>query len=234
MTANSTHMTILPDIAEFVAKVELFSKRKLNYPSEVSELLQIAVQTGLIKEFGELTFQAKFLTRTQEVIRQVGNKTEGIKKLSTEYETVLKKSMGVLNQLVERTSPEIGQNYLNLFFSMEPDSLLRLMNLYSDLSWIKNWQIDGKPLPYEAQSSKKVPAQDPSNPMKEENQQEKVKKSLFHIQRIALLAAILLVLFLLIDPPVTILGWILSLGITTLLAYIVIQTVFLIRNPYSQ
>jgi hypothetical protein len=234
MITNSTHMTILPDIAEFVAKVEVFSNRKLNYPSEVSVLLQIAVQTGLIKEFGELTFRAKFLTRTQEVIRQVGNNTEGIKKLSMEYETVLKKSMGVLNRLVERTSPEIGQNYLDLFFSMEPDSLLRLMNLYSDLSWIKNWQIDGKPLPYEAQSSKKVSAQDPSNPIKKENQQEKVKKSLFHIQRIALLAAILLVLFLLIDPPGTILGWILSLGITALLAYIVIQTVFLTRNPYSQ
>ena len=74
-------MTIRPDIAEFVAGVELFSKRKLSYPSIVAEILQITVQTGLIDEFEELIFQAKFLVRTQDVMKQIGIEAEGFKNL---------------------------------------------------------------------------------------------------------------------------------------------------------
>lgn len=43
-------MNIRPDIAEFVSNLEVFSKRKLNYPLEVGELLQMAFQTGLTHE----------------------------------------------------------------------------------------------------------------------------------------------------------------------------------------
>ena len=52
-------MKIRPDIAEFVANLEVFGKRKMNYPMEIGEILQIAFQTGLTKEFEDLIFQAK-------------------------------------------------------------------------------------------------------------------------------------------------------------------------------
>jgi hypothetical protein len=227
-------MNIRPDIAEFVAELEVFGKRKLNYPLEVGEILQIVVQTGLAGEFEELTFQAKFLTRTQDVMKQIGHEALGFEKLSTEFQSGIKKSLDVLKMLIGRAGTEITQKYSDAFFTMETESFTRLMKLYSDLSWIKNWQIDGKPLPYETKSSKISIAQEHTNlQTREEQQQKKSVKSFSRIQSSAVLAVILFVLFLLIDPPVTILGWILSLGIAALLAYIVIQIVFLTRNPDS-
>ena len=227
-------MNIRPDIVEFVVDLEVFRKRKLNYPLEVAELLQIAVQTGLISEFEELTFQAKFLTRTQNIMKQIGHETKEFEKLSTEFHSGIEKSLNLLKTLVGRVATDVIQKYSDAFFAMETESFTRLMKLYSDLSWIKNWQIDGKLLPYETKLSKINATQEHTNRQTiGNNQNNKSTKSLSRVQRSAVLTAILFILFLLIDPPVTILGWILSLGIAALLAYIVIQILFLTKNPNS-
>jgi hypothetical protein len=227
-------MNIRPDIAEFVVDLEVFGKRKLNYPLEVAELLQIAVQTGLISEFEELIFQAKFLTRTRDVMKQIGHEAQGFEKLSTEFHSGIEKSLNLLKMLAGRVATDVTRKYSDAFFAMETESFTRLMKLYSDLSWIKNWQIDGRPLPYEIKSSIINAAQEHVNRQTiGNNQNNKSTKSLSRIQRSAVLTAVLFVLFLLIDPPVTILGWILSLGISALLAYIVIQILFLTKNPNS-
>lgn len=227
-------MNIRPDITEFIVELEVFGKRKLNYPLEVSEILQIAVQTGMVKEFEELIFQAKFLTRTQDVMKQIGLEAQGFEKLSTEFQSGIKKSMDLLKMLVGRAGKDVIQKYLDDFFTMETEGFARLMKLNSDLSWIKNWQIDGKSMPYETASSKKSTTQEHANlQTKEERQQQKSTKSFSSIQRSAVLAAILFVLFILIDPPVTILGWMLSLGIAALLAYIVIEISFLTKYSNS-
>jgi uncharacterized membrane protein len=107
------------------------------------------------------------------------------------------------------------------------------MKFYSDISWIKNWQIDGKPLPYEKVSSKTTIDQKLVNRQKKEKQQNQSSKSLSRIQRSAILGMILFVLFLLIDPPVTILGWLISLWIAALLVYIIVQMFFVRRNINS-
>ena len=227
-------MNIHPDIAEFVAELEVFGKRKLNYPLEVGEILQIAFQTGLVSEFEGLIFQAKFLTRTQDVMKQIGPEAQGFERLSMEFQSGIKRSLDLLKMLVGGAGTDVTQKYSDAFFTVETESVARLMKLYSDLSWIKNWQIDGKPLPYETKSLKISIAQEHTNlQTREEQQQIKSAKSFSRIQSTTVLAVILFVLFLLIDPPVTILGWILSLGIAALLAYIVIQLVFLTRNINS-
>jgi hypothetical protein len=227
-------MNIRPDIAEFVADLEVFSKRKLNYPLEVGEILQITIQTGLTNEFEELIFQTKFLVRTQDVMNQIGSEAQGFEKLSMEFQSSVKKSVDLLKMLVGRTAADVMQKYSDTFFAMEAESFARLMKFYSDLSWIKNWQIDGKPLPYGTKLSKITAVQEYANQRtmgKKQNSQS--TKSLSRIQRSAVLAALLFVLFLLIDPPVTVLGWILSLGIAALLVYIIIQIAFLTKSQNS-
>jgi hypothetical protein len=227
-------MTIRPDIAEFIAEVEVLSNRKLNYPLEVGGILQIALQTGLLNEFEELIFQAKFLTQTQNVMKQIGVEAEGFKNLSKEFVAGLNKSMDLLKMLVGRAAADVTQKYSDTFFGMETESLVRLMKLFSDLSWIKNWQIDGKPLPYQKKSRIiSVTNDDKSLQAKEVQPNNQSTMLLSRIQKSALIAAILMVFFLLIDPPVTVLGWILSLGITALLAYIIIQNLYFTRKQIS-
>jgi hypothetical protein len=234
ITTHNKQMTIRPDIKEFVTGLEMFCKKKLNYPLEVGELLQITVQTGLKNEFEELIFQAKFLVRTQDVMKHIDHEMQGFERLSTEFQSGVERSKDLLKILVERAATDITQKYSDTFLAMETESFARLMKFYSDLSWIKNWQIDGTPLPYEIKSTQVNAIQEQTNRQTIEKQEtNRSAKSLSRIQRSAILAAILFVLFLLIDPPVTILGWILTLGIAALLVYIVIQIVFLTKNSNS-
>lgn len=223
-------MTLRPDIVEFVADLEMFVKRKLNYPVEVGELLQIVVQTGLVGEFEDLIFQAKFLVRTQEIMKRIGPGMDGFEKLSTEFQSSVKKSINFLNMLVERAPSDVSRKLADMFTVMETDSFNRLMKLLSDLSWIKNWQVDGKPLPYEMKSDVKLSLQ---NIEEGDVHGEKINLILVQIQKSALLCAILFLLFLLIDSPVTILGWILSLGIAVFLMYIIFQIYSIKRTSKS-
>ena len=233
MHSSHKHMNVRPDIAEFVASLEVFSKRKLNYPTEIGEILQIAFQTGLISEFEELVFHAKFLTRAQDVMKHIGYEAEGFEKLSTEFQLGVQRSMDVLKMVVGRATEDVMLKYSNTFFATETDCFVRLMKFYSDLSWIKNWQIDGKPLPYENGTSITTIDQKCVNRKIKEKQQNQSSKSLSRIQRSAMLGVILFVLFLLIDPPVTILGWLISLWIAALLVYITVQMFFVRRNINS-
>jgi ABC-type multidrug transport system fused ATPase/permease subunit len=226
-------MNVRPDIAEFVANLEAFGNRKMNYPMEVGEILQIAFQTGLINEFEELVFHAKFLTRAQDVMKHIGYEAEGFEKLSTEFQLGIQKSTDVLKMVVGRASEDVILKYSDTFFATETDCFVRLMKFYSDLSWIKNWQIDGKPLPYEQGTSKTTIDQKRVNRQIKEKQQNQSSKSLSRIQRSAMLGVILFVLFLFIDPPVTILGWLISLWIAALLVYIIVQMFFIRRNSNS-
>jgi hypothetical protein len=223
-------MNVHPDIAEFVANLEVFRGRKLHYPWEVGELLQIVLQTGLTNEFEDLIFQAKFLTRAQEVMKKIGFEAEGFDKLSAEFQSELTRSRDLLKILLGRTTEDIMRKYSDTFFTMETEGLFHLMQFYSDLSWIKNWQIDGRPLPYERELLKTTFDQEPGNRQIHEKQKSSSTNPLIRIQRSAMLGLILFVLFLLIDPPVTILGWIISLWIAALLVYIVLQISFFHRS----
>jgi len=215
---------------DFIDELEIYAKRKLNYPAEVGELLQIVMQTGLVGEFEGLIFQAKFLVRTQEIMKRIGPGMDGFEKLSTEFQSSVKKSIDSLNMIVERAPSDIARKLTDTFIVMETDSFSRLMKLFSDLSWIKRWQVDGKPLPYEMKSAIIVDYQDGT---KEKELEEKASVPLVRIQKSALLCAILFLLFLLIDSPVTILGWILSLGIAVFLVYIILQIYSIKRTPKS-
>ncbi len=185
-------------------------------------------------EFEELIFQAKFLVRTQEVMKRIGPGADGFEKLSTEFQSSVQKSVDALKILIDRAPEEISRKFTNNFFTRETESFDRLMKLMFDLSWIKNWQVDGKPLPYEVKPSLASSIQDDAKLQLISKRQEEGKSLLLsRIQRSAGLAMILFVFFLLIDPPVTILGWILSLGIAAFLVYIILQIYVLTRTPKS-
>jgi hypothetical protein len=220
-------MNVCLDIISFIDELEEYAKRKLNYPVEVGELLQIVMQTGLAREFEDLIFQAKFLVRTQEILKRTGPGTDGFEKLSIEFQSGVKKSIDCLNMLIEKAHSDIARKLTNMFIVMETDSFNRLIKLFSDLSCIKNWQVDGKLLPYQTKTAVLLDYQDRK---KEKEREEKTSVPLIRIQKSALFCMIIFILFLFLDPPVTVIGWILSLGIVVFLVYIVIQIYMMNRT----
>jgi hypothetical protein len=214
-------MNVRADILSFVDELETYAGRELNYPVEVGELLQIVIQTGLVHEFEDLIFHAKFLVSTQEVMKRIGSGADGYEQLSVEFQSNMKKSIINLNKLMERAPLEVARKLADMFIVLEINSSYRLMKLFSDLSYIKNWQIDGKPLSYETTSMVKSNYRNGSK--------EKMSEPLIRIQKSAISGMIILILFLFVDPPVTVIGWILSLGIAVFLVYIIIQ-IFLMNR----
>jgi len=103
--------------------------------------------------------------------------------------------------------------------------LNRFVKLSSDLGAIKNWQIDGKPLPYNSNPAVSLRSQDDTK--------KKAVVLLIRIQKSALLSMVLFILFLFLDTPVTTLGWILSLGIAAFLLYIILQISIMNRTLKS-
>jgi hypothetical protein len=203
------------DVKSFISKLEIYSKHRINYPTEVGELLQIVVSTGVTNEFEDLIFQTKFLIRTQEIMKRIGPGSDGFEKLSSEFQSGVKKSYELLKILMERAPADIAHKFASLFNNTDTESFTRLTELFSDLSWVKNWEIDRKSIPYE-----KKPAVKSNH---ETGKKEIVSEPLVRIQKSAMAAIILFILFILIDPPVTVIGWILFLGIAIFLMYIIIQ-----------
>jgi hypothetical protein len=220
------------EIAAFLDQVEKYSKRSFFFRDELSLLLEIVSLNGKESVFADLIFQAKFAVKTREVMKRIGQEADGFEKLATEFQSSVTQSIDLLRKLVEgdKEEDEFGRKFL----SVEPNSFERFMELLTDLNCIKNWQIDGKPLPYEEKSLAILNTHNRTGyNSTDKNQEEHLTILLSRIQRSAVLGWILFALFLLIDPPVTILGWILSLGITALLVNIVIQIFFLTKNPNS-
>ena len=83
-------MNVRLEMKDFIDELEIYAKRKLNYPVEVGELLQIVMQTELVAEFEDLIFQAKFLVRTQEIMKRISPGMDGFEKLSTEFQSSVK------------------------------------------------------------------------------------------------------------------------------------------------
>ncbi len=123
--------------------------KKLIYPQEVEEILQNIIQSDSKNEFEELIFQAKFLVRTKELIYRIGPKSEGYQKLQAEFQSGMKKAVSVLKKIIAGYNGQSADRFSEKFLVTDINGMNRLLELFEDFSCIKNWQIDGKPLPYD-------------------------------------------------------------------------------------
>jgi len=140
-------MVIRPETSEFIENLERHANRKLNYPQEVAQLVDFARQANTIGLFEDAIFHAKFITKSYGVMKRIGVDGEGYDKLSAEFQASLQKIATVLKELLQHAPAEIGAQYETAFFSVNQESLSRLMSLINDLALVKNWRVDGKPLP---------------------------------------------------------------------------------------
>ena len=216
-------------ISIFLNELELSTGYRFIYPDAVSLILERASLEKKTNIFDDLIFHAKFIVKTQEVMNRIGPTAEGYDKLATEIQTSIEHAIKLIRVLIEST--EQMEEFEKRYFIIETESFSRFIKLLSDLSWIKNWQIDGKTLPYQLQSENITISENnndlPTDTKRHANQS---MVSLSRILKCAVLALVLMMLVLLLDPPVTVLGWMLSLGISALLAYIIMNSMLFMRK----
>lgn len=134
-------------IPEFFRDLERYSKRRLEFPAEITILIE-AASLGRSELFNDAIFHAKFVVKSQEIMKRIGPTGDGYDKLSAEFSASMEKASSLLKTLVKDSPDEAKQQILRAFFSMDPDAFSRLIKLFADLSWIKNWQVDGRAMPY--------------------------------------------------------------------------------------
>ena len=66
--------------------------------------------------------------------------------MSAEFRTTLEKSSTLLKTLTKDSETETKDRFLQ-FFRPDQEGLSMLMSLLKELSWVKNWMVDGKELP---------------------------------------------------------------------------------------
>jgi hypothetical protein len=135
------------EITQFLDELGKFASRDLPYKSDVGVLLHRAKETKDIKRFEDLIFLAKFVSRTFEVMRRIGPDAEGYDKLAAEFSENLQKATALARALVQDAPASERERFENSYFGLEQESFRRLLGLLGDLSWVKNWLLDGKPLP---------------------------------------------------------------------------------------
>jgi hypothetical protein len=140
-------MALRTETIDFLHKLEQSSNRKLYYPDEVGHLLEAARQSQQMAAFEEALFLAKFVSKSFGVMRRIGVDGEGFDKLSSEFEASLRKVSSLLKEISDSSADDIKREQEKQFFGLNPDSLDRLVNLMADLAILKNWTLDGKPLP---------------------------------------------------------------------------------------
>jgi hypothetical protein len=136
------------NIVEFMKALETYSRRGLNFPKEVEQLVSLVHQENA-QIFEDAIFHAKFAVKSQDIMKRIGPQGEGYDKLFSEFHASVEKTTALLKTLVKESPDDVKHHFANTFLGMNEQSFERLTKLLADLSWIKNWQVDGHPLPYE-------------------------------------------------------------------------------------
>ncbi|MBI5464868.1 MAG: hypothetical protein HY966_07960 [Ignavibacteriales bacterium] len=202
-------MNISRTTEEFLDTLERHAGRKLEFRADIAELIQWTGESMKSQLLDEAVFQAKFLVKTQEVMRRIGSGAVGFDKLSAEFAASLEKTLELLRTLVKDAPSEWHGGFEKRFLTMNQESVSDVLKLCSDLSAIKNWQLDDKPMPYakglvERQSTPSDSAGD-----------------LRFARSAAVLSLLILAAYASIEQPLTIAGWALAIVLAVLIASVI-------------
>lgn len=155
------------ETAKLLDEIEVFAQRKLRYRPEISALLElvprgsakgiplgdfalgstpltIASGLGRREMLADIIFLAKFLWNVYNLMQRIGPAEEGYPKLSAEFRDALEKFSTLIKTLIKESSEEMKEKFKTTFFSLSQESMSNLVQLASDLSWLKNYAIDTK------------------------------------------------------------------------------------------
>jgi hypothetical protein len=207
---------------QFVEDLQAHFGRKLTFPREVGLLLEQATQQGLGEVFRDAIFQAKFVTRTREVMNRIGKGGEG-------FDNSIEKSSALLKTIVKESPEDIKQQVVKEFFGLDQESFGNFLKLLEDLSWVKNFELDGRPLPIAGSPSNR-PAQNVRRDASKKPEESNPSVEFTRIRNGSALGVILMMALFVIDAPVTSIGWTLSVVVVLMLCYIALASHRLVRK----
>ena len=142
-------MEVRKEINDYLDELEKYARRNFAYKAEVGELIELAWSSNMTGVLEDAAFHAKFITRSFDIMRRIGRDAEGYMKLESEFKTSSEKALTLLRTLVKDSPDDVKRHFLDNFFSPHEENLPRVLQLLAELTWIKNWMVDGKALPWQ-------------------------------------------------------------------------------------
>ena len=140
-------MTLQPRTQEFLDELSVFAHRILVHSDTAGRLLEEARSRGTMQVFEDLVFLAKFLSKSFDLLRRIGPDGEGYVKVSAEFQSSMEKANALVKTIVKESDAGFKEEIVNRYLRLDQKSLEEFMGLMRDLAWVKNWMLDGKPLP---------------------------------------------------------------------------------------
>jgi hypothetical protein len=128
--------------ANLLASLDALSGRRLLRRDDLGALIELASLHGRRETLNELSFQAKFISKSHGIMQRIGAQGEGYERLSEEFTNAIKTSMSLIDSILTDVPPEERQRFAATYQALTSESLYNLLALFSDLSWYKNWMID--------------------------------------------------------------------------------------------
>lgn len=222
-------MTARSDTERFVEELQTFSNRRLNFPENLTQILDLTRVQNMGDLLQDMIFHAKFAVKTKDVMARIGRDGEGYEKLSSEFQNSIEKTSALLKTIVKESPEDIKQYFVKNFFDLDQESFAKFMKLLEDLSWVKNWEVDGRALP----AAKESENRSDRIQVEEDSGRQKASPTMENVGRIrngAVLGIILMILSFFADPPVTFLGWGLAVVVMLLLVSIALMSRALVKK----
>jgi hypothetical protein len=127
---------------DLLASLDAFSCQKLTRRDDLGALLELAAIHNRHDLLNELSFLAKFISKTHGIMHRIGVHGEGYDKLFGEFTAAIKKSTALVNSILANAPAEERQRFTSSYLALTPAALQDLLALCYDLSWYKNWVID--------------------------------------------------------------------------------------------
>ncbi|MBW7889284.1 MAG: hypothetical protein H3C35_13165 [Bacteroidetes bacterium] len=135
-------MTFSKNTKELLAHITEASNNTLKRPMDLGALLEVSRQNDKQVVLEELAFISKFLIKTMEIIKRIGQNGEGYDKLYGEFSSNVVKSRELISSIIESAPIDVKTLFKSQYLFLNPTAMENIMKLYHDLSWYKNYLID--------------------------------------------------------------------------------------------
>ena len=135
-------MLVSQETTSRINAIREFSGEKILHADDLAALVELSRIHQHVQVLDDLGFLAKFLVKTSGVMKRIGTKGEGFDKLSREFTDNLEKATTLVRLLIKEGPEELKKHFTSTYFALTPHALDSLMELFYDLSWLKNWEID--------------------------------------------------------------------------------------------
>ena len=135
-------MTIRPETQQHLDAVERHAKRSFRYRGEIAVLMDLSELNSLQPLFADLIFQSKFSTNAVNILKRSGPGTDETAKLSAELKQSLEKISNIFHNLLAEAPGDVKDKFMSTFLSETTAGFDNLMNLLTELGWVKNYELD--------------------------------------------------------------------------------------------